>query len=137
MKRIYVLAVIKKGIKCAWCIQNVNRQQADVLWLMHFQPKMLKNGRKYMFRDKQTTNNVPLIFFDVIKFLRKRNNCIFGIFQKTSKLQCMHLAVKNLEISSKKDQQWSESTNMFLDFKMQQCRSCSCNYNVNCKIQQN
>ena len=39
--------------------------------LMDFQVKMPKNGRKNIFRDKQTTNKVPLIFFDV-KVLTER-----------------------------------------------------------------
>ena len=37
------------------------------------------------------------------------NNCVFGAFQETSKVQCMYLAFKNLKIINKKAQQWSES----------------------------
>ena len=33
---------------------------------MQFHFEMLQNVRKYVFRDKQTTNKVPLMFFDFI-----------------------------------------------------------------------
>ena len=32
---------------------------------MNFEVKMPQNGRKNIFRDKQTTKKVPLIFLDV------------------------------------------------------------------------
>ena len=32
---------------------------------MHFQVKMPENGRKYIFRDKQPTKKVPVMFVDV------------------------------------------------------------------------
>ena len=32
---------------------------------MHFKVKMPENDRKNIFRDKQTTNKVPLMFLDV------------------------------------------------------------------------
>ena len=32
---------------------------------MHFEVKMPQNGRKNIFRDKQTKNKVPLMFLDV------------------------------------------------------------------------
>ena len=38
---------------------------------MLFQVEMLKNGRKNILRDKQTTKSVPLMFFDV-KVLMER-----------------------------------------------------------------
>ena len=41
------------------------------VWLMHFQIKMRENGRKNMFREKQTTNKLPLMFLDV-KVLTER-----------------------------------------------------------------
>ena len=37
---------------------------------MHFQVKMLEKGRKYIFKDKETTNKVAL-FFDS-KLLKER-----------------------------------------------------------------
>ena len=37
---------------------------------MHFQVKLTENGRKSRFREKETTNKVPLIFLDV-KLLRE------------------------------------------------------------------
>ena len=74
---------------------------------MHFQVKMPENGRKNIFREKETTNKVPLMFLDV-KCLRKGKNCGFGVCQQTSKVQCIYLAFRNLKISSKKGQQWSE-----------------------------
>ena len=38
---------------------------------MHFQVKMAENGRKNIFKDKQTTHKVPLMFLDV-KVLMER-----------------------------------------------------------------
>ena len=38
---------------------------------MHFQFKIPENGRKNIFRDKETTNMVPLMFLDV-KVLTER-----------------------------------------------------------------
>ena len=38
---------------------------------MHFQDKFRENGRENIFRDKQTTNNVPLMFLGV-KVLTER-----------------------------------------------------------------
>ena len=38
---------------------------------MHLQFKMLENGGNHIFRDKQTTNKVPVIFLDV-KILTER-----------------------------------------------------------------
>ena len=38
---------------------------------MHFQVKMSENGRKEMFRDKQTRKKVLLMFLDV-KVLKER-----------------------------------------------------------------
>ena len=60
---------------------------------MHFQVKMLDNARKNIFSDKQTKNNVPLMFLDV-KVLPKGNNCNCGRFQETSKIKCMSLALE-------------------------------------------
>ena len=70
---------------------------------------MLQNSRKNIFRVKQTTNKVPLIFLDVKVLLRKRNNYIFGLSQQTIKVQCMYLAFQNVEICWKKGQQLWES----------------------------
>ena len=41
------------------------------LCLIHFQVKMPENGRNKIYRDKQTTNKVPLMFLDV-KLLTER-----------------------------------------------------------------
>ena len=38
---------------------------------MHFQVKLPENGRKKIFRDKQTRNNAALMFSDV-KVLKER-----------------------------------------------------------------
>ena len=54
---------------------------------------MLENGRKNIFRDKQTTIKVPLMFLDV-KVLTEGNNCVFGLCQQRSKVQCMYLRLK-------------------------------------------
>ena len=32
---------------------------------MHFEVKMVENGRKNIFKDKLTTNKVPIMFLDV------------------------------------------------------------------------
>ena len=39
--------------------------------MRHFQDKIPENGRKNIFRDRKTTNNVPLMFLDV-KVLTER-----------------------------------------------------------------
>ena len=39
--------------------------------LIHFQVNMADNGRNNIFKDKQTTNQVPLMFLDV-KVLSQR-----------------------------------------------------------------
>ena len=59
-----------------------------------------------MFRDKQTTNKVPLMLLDACIVI---NNCIIGVSQKTSKVQCMYLAFKKLRTSSKNGLQLSKS----------------------------
>ena len=41
-------------------------------------------------------------------FLKTGNNRAFGLSQETTKVQCMYFAFKNLEIRTKKGQQWSE-----------------------------
>ena len=74
---------------------------------MHFQVKMRENGRKNIFREKQTTNKVPLMVLDVE--VRKGNNCVFGVCQRTIKVQCTYLAFQNHKIRCKKSEQWSES----------------------------
>ena len=38
---------------------------------MHFQVKMPENDRKNIFRDKQTTSRLPLMFLDVKVFTEK------------------------------------------------------------------
>ena len=35
------------------------------VWLMHFQIKIAENGRKNIFRGKQTVNKIPPMFLDV------------------------------------------------------------------------
>ena len=76
--------------------------------VMHFQVKMVENRFKNIFPDKQTTNNVPLMFLDV-KVLTKGNNYIFRLSQQTRKVQCTYLTLKNIKIRSKKGHQWSET----------------------------
>ena len=73
---------------------------------MHFEVKMPENDRKNIFRDKQTTNKVPLMFLDV-RVLTE--NYVFGCCQQTSKVQCMNFEFKGLKVSSKKGKQLSES----------------------------
>ena len=43
---------------------------------MHFQVKMLGNGRKNIFRDKQTREKESLMFFDV-EVLREREQLYY------------------------------------------------------------
>ena len=47
--------------------------------------------------------------FQMLKWLRERQNYFFALCQQTSQLQYMHLAFGNLKISSKKGQQKSKS----------------------------
>ena len=61
---------------------------------------MLENGRKNMLNEMQTANKVAQTF-SKLKWLRKGNNFIIELFQQTKKLQCMYVALKNLNISSK------------------------------------
>ena len=57
------LAVIRKGIMCASC--NLEPKLQQYSWFMHFQVKKPQNGKKNPFRDKETTTNKYLRFFDV------------------------------------------------------------------------
>ena len=43
-----------------------------MVWFKHFEIKILKTGGKYLSRDKQTRNKVPVMFLD-IKRLNERN----------------------------------------------------------------
>ena len=43
-----------------------------MVWFKHFKIKILKTGGKYLSRDKQTRNKVPVMFLD-IKVLNERN----------------------------------------------------------------
>ena len=63
--------------------------------------------RTYL-ETEQTTNMVPLMFFDV-KVLRKGIYCIIWLCQQTSKVQLMYLEFKNLKINSKIGQQLLEN----------------------------
>ena len=49
---------------------------------MYFQVTNLQNTTKDMFRDKQTTNKVPLIFLDVTALTRKRTIVLLGTVNK-------------------------------------------------------
>ena len=53
----------KKKLGCPWCIQSENAK--NILWLMHFQVKMLESPGWSIFRDKPTKKNLPLMFFDI------------------------------------------------------------------------
>ena len=68
---------------------------------------MPENGRKNICRDKETTNHVLLMFLR-LKCLRKGTNSIFELSQQRREVQC---TVKNLKISSKTGQQFSEKEN--------------------------
>ena len=46
--------------------------------------------------------------FQTLKFLRKGNNSIIGLSQKTNRIHCMYLALNNLKKTSKKGQLWEE-----------------------------
>ena len=76
--------------------------------MIYFQVKMTENGKKNIFRDKQTTKKIPLIL-STLKCFPKGSNYVFGFYQKTTKVQFMYLAFTNAKIGPKKDQQWSES----------------------------
>ena len=53
----------KVPLVCLECKLQHDRHE----WIewMNFEVKMPQNGRKNIFRDKQTTKKVPLIFLDV------------------------------------------------------------------------
>ena len=56
--------------------------------------------KTYLETSKQETRYHTS--FSMLKFLKKRNNIIIGLFQQTTEVQCIYLALKTLEISSKK-----------------------------------
>ena len=58
------LAVKKKKKSGVLGVFRVQTETKYVL-LIHFQVKISENGRKNLFRDKQTTNKVPLMLLDV------------------------------------------------------------------------
>ena len=62
---------------------------------------MPQNGRKNMFRDKQTTKKVALMFSDA-KVLQKGNSCVFELCQQTRKLQCLTVEIAHLEAKKQK-----------------------------------
>ena len=45
----------------------------------------------------------------MLKWLRKANNRVFGIWQQRSKIGCLYLPFENLKIKNKKDEQYSET----------------------------
>ena len=51
------------------------------------------------------------MFLDAIKYLPKGKNCVLGLCQQTSKVQCLvqYLAFKDLKIRIKKGTQWLKS----------------------------
>ena len=63
------LAVRNKEIMCACCIYIVNWNMIGTFDA--FQLKKSENGRKNIFRDKQTTKKTPLMFLDVKKVTEK------------------------------------------------------------------
>ena len=75
--------------------------------MIYFQVKMTENGKKNIFREKQT-KKIPLML-STLKCFQKGSNYVFGSYQKTTQVQFMYLAFTNAKIGSKKDQQWSES----------------------------
>ena len=72
---------------------------------MDFQLQMQENVRMIIFREKERTNNESLIFFSILKWLRKENNCIIGLCQQRTNVECMYLAVENLGRICKKGEQ--------------------------------
>ena len=71
---------------------------------MRFQLKKPENGRKNIFRHKETTNNTPLMFLDV-KVHTERYNFIFRLCQETRKVQSMYLAFTQQKARGKIGQQ--------------------------------
>ena len=76
-----------------WCIFKLKRQK--------------KVETTYLETEKQETTYRWC--FQIVKGLRKGNNCMFGLSQQRSKVQCMSLAFENLKIGTKEGQYWSES----------------------------
>ena len=56
--------------------------------------------KTYLKTSKQETRHHTS--FSMLEFLQKRSNIIIGLFQQTTEVQCIYLALKTLEISSKK-----------------------------------
>ena len=72
---------------------------------MHFEVPMQKNVSKMVFKAKQKTTKLPVMFLNgkVLKY--KDSNYVFEVVQPRRKVQCMDLAFENLKIRSKKPQQ--------------------------------
>ena len=56
---------------------------------MHFQLKMLENGRKNMFREKKKHEEVTADLSQRYSGYGKIKNSIFGLCQQTRKVECM------------------------------------------------
>ena len=81
-------------------------QQKRYGWCM-FELKWQKTAKRtYSEGSKEETRYRRYVW--ILRSSRKGNNCVFGFCQQTTKVQCMCLASKNLKISCKKCQQWSE-----------------------------
>ena len=68
--KCYVFSSYKQRNKVPLVFLEWQLQQ-DRLWFMHFQVENPENGRENIFRDKQTTKKVPLIFLNVKVFTER------------------------------------------------------------------
>ena len=93
---------------------------------MHFQVKMMENGRKNIFRDKQTANKVPLLFLHV-KVRTESQQLPFWTLS-TNKQGTVYLVLENLKISIENGQGCHKAKTKvriaFFEIKIQQDRCC-------------
>ena len=71
---------------------------------MHLQVKMPGNGGRNIFRDKQTTNKIALMFLDV-KVLTEREQLRFWTMSTKKQGAVYVFRVKNLKINGEKGEQ--------------------------------
>ena len=62
---VTLLVVINRKISVVSVFRTLTTSRQ--IWLMHFQFKMPENGRKHIFREKKTTNNVNITFLAVLR----------------------------------------------------------------------
>ena len=118
-KNVRLMFWMRKEYKKDKCYLFSGYKESNKLWLMYlerkpqekrygsyiFKLKWQKTGeRTYLETSKEQTR-----YRWCFRCFRKGNNCVFGLCQQTSQVQCMYLPFTNVKISTKKDQEWSKN----------------------------